>query len=72
MIGPTNGLPLEFDEQNIVVRASFGVTGIDLGKGVTPEMLYRMADKATYQAKALGGSTVCVNLTPIPTYEAGK
>jgi len=64
--------PIVYDEQTIAIKASFGVTGIDSGTDVTPEMLYRKGDQEAYHAKALGGSSVCVNLTPIQTNEAGN
>jgi len=54
--------PIQIDEQLFYIQASFGVTNAKSGMEITPEKLYRSADRGTYKAKALGGNAVCVSL----------
>jgi diguanylate cyclase (GGDEF)-like protein len=56
-----NETTIQFDEQCLNVRASFGIAGITSGEEIMIEKLYKLADQATYQAKALGGNMVCVS-----------
>lgn len=55
-------LDLKFDEQDIPVRASFGITGFTSGNKLGLETLYRLADLAMYHAKEQGGNRVCLCL----------
>lgn len=52
----------DIEGQEINILASFGVTHIESGEDVTPEMLYRWVDRGVYQAKGRGGNKVCVSL----------
>ncbi len=53
---------IDVEGHEINVLASFGVTHINSGEDVTPEVLYRSVDRGVYQAKDLGGNAVCVSL----------
>lgn len=52
----------DIEGYEINILASFGVTHIESGGDVTPEMLYRWVDRGVYQAKDMGGNAVCVSL----------
>jgi diguanylate cyclase (GGDEF)-like protein len=51
---------VEYDDYQIEVKASFGVTTVNESLQISLEKLYHCADKALYQAKAAGGNTVCI------------
>ena len=53
---------IHYEGHTFNIKASFGITSVHSGFDSTPETLYRLADLATYQAKARGGNTVCVSL----------
>jgi diguanylate cyclase (GGDEF)-like protein len=55
-------LALKFDDQEIPVRASFGITGLTSGSKLGLEMIYKLADKAMYHSKEQGGNRVCLCL----------
>lgn len=55
-------LTVQFEGHNISARASFGVTGFSSGSALNLEILYRLADRAMYHAKSLGGNRVSVCL----------
>jgi diguanylate cyclase (GGDEF)-like protein len=54
--------PIQLEGKELNVLASFGVTGVESGVDVTPEMLYRWADNGIYKAKSKGRNAVCVSL----------
>jgi len=49
----------DYEGHHIALTASFGVTGLTPNGRITLEELVRCADKATYEAKKLGGNQVC-------------
>ncbi len=55
-------LDLQFDENDVSVRASFGITGFTSGNKLGLETIYRLADQAMYHAKEQGGNRVCLCL----------
>ena len=52
---------IEYEGQQFYAHASFGVSGEISDETCTLDELYRIADRALYRAKSMGGSTVCVN-----------
>ena len=57
---------IEYEGQEFYAHASFGVSGESSGETCTLDKLYRIADRALYRAKSMGGSAVCVNTrTPL-------
>lgn len=54
---------IQVDGNLINVQGSFGVASTKSRSNLTPEILYSLADRAAYRAKALGGNAVCV--TPV-------
>jgi len=57
-------IKIQIDDQDLHVRASFGIASITPGEKITLEKFYKMADQATYKAKALGGNRVCIGTAP--------
>jgi diguanylate cyclase (GGDEF)-like protein len=53
---------INFDNQSFSVSASFGISGMNTEMNMDLQDLYRLADRALYRAKGMGGSTVCVNI----------
>ena len=51
---------MTYEGRTMTVTASFGVTGIDQAAGVSLETMMRCADKAVYDAKALGRNFVAM------------
>lgn len=51
-------LNISFDENEIPVRASFGITGFTSGNKLDLETLYKLADQAMYHSKEHGGNSV--------------
>ena len=54
---------IDFDDQSFSVSASFGISGMNSDMNMRLDDLYRLADRALYRAKGMGGSAVCVNIT---------
>ena len=52
---------IEYEGQQFYAHASFGVSGEGPDETASLDELYRIADRALYRAKAMGGSAVCVN-----------
>ena len=52
---------IEFEGQEFYAHASFGVSGEGPDEKRSLDELYRVADRALYRAKAMGGAAVCVN-----------
>jgi diguanylate cyclase (GGDEF)-like protein len=53
---------IDFDDQTFSITASFGISGMSSDMNMALQDLYRLADRALYRAKGLGGSSVCVNI----------
>lgn len=53
---------ISFDDQTFSVGASFGVSGMNSDTNLDLHDLYKLADRALYRAKDMGGSAVCVNI----------
>lgn len=54
---------VNYDEYQISIQASFGVTKVQNIQSVSLESVYKLADKALYRAKQSGGNTVCISET---------
>lgn len=52
---------IEYEGQEFYAHASFGVSGEGPGEKCSLDDLYRVADRALYRAKSMGGAAVCVN-----------
>ena len=52
---------IEYEGQQFYAHASFGISGERSDETASLDELYRIADRALYRAKAMGGSAVCVN-----------
>ncbi len=53
---------VDFEDQAFSFTASFGISGMNSDMSMSLQDLYRIADRALYRAKELGGNAVCVNI----------
>ncbi len=52
---------IEYEGQQFYAHASFGISGEGPDEQCSIDELYRIADRALYRAKSMGGASVCVN-----------